>query len=131
MVNRVNGRILFFEQHLELSVDALQLIFGNQPAGHAGLVGHHDHPVAGFVPPPNGIGRARQELDFIGIRQVARVFDQRLVTIQKDRRLLFDHGLIFSNSAIRSIGNMISWWPIISRPWPACTGRPVTFWEGR
>jgi hypothetical protein len=53
------------------------------PAGNASLVGHDDDRKPGAIQQSNGIDAVRKEHETIETIEVARLFDERAVTVEK------------------------------------------------
>ena len=74
----------FGQQLVQAILSAAIVVFGQQPAGNAGLVGdHYRQPAVPVQPLDSGSGSGQQP-DLLGITQVSRVLDDGSVPIQKD-----------------------------------------------
>jgi len=60
------------EEAIEAVVDAFDIVFGVPASGDAALVGEDDEAVAGVSEAGEGLGGAWDELDLVGVAEVAR-----------------------------------------------------------
>lgn len=88
VVDAVDEGALLPEEGLHLVVDGLQGLPGQAALCDAGLVGDDDGEVAGVVDAADGLGRTGQELELLGLGQVADVFVDGAVAVEEDGFLL-------------------------------------------
>ena len=101
IVIRVEVRAARREQIGDSAVHPIHHRFREESAGDPRLVRDHDDGDAGVVERANRVGGKRIENDAVGTIEIADLFDQRAVPIEKDRRPAFADIVIRAASSRR------------------------------